>query len=186
VTLALGFAPWILYWVLVSNNTFEEAAVAALVAQVVLLGWGSLHKSTPKLLELGSLLWFALLVVVAFTAEEDFFTEWSYILSNFALTAIVVVSIAVGQPFTRQYAREGVPRELWGSEIFLRSTAVIAWFWLGALVVMSVSTLLTRAWTDEELWFNWIIPIGAFVAAIKFTHWYPDYLQKRAGLAPGS
>jgi hypothetical protein len=49
-------------------------------------------------------------------------------------TAIVLVSIALGQPFTRQYAREEVPPELWESPIFPKSTAVIAWVWLGALV----------------------------------------------------
>jgi len=41
----------------------------------------------------------------------------------------------------------------------------------------------------NEVWWNWIIPIGAFVVAVKFTTWYPDYLRGHAarttGLQPG-
>lgn len=124
-------------------------------------------------------MWFAFLVVIALTADEEFFADWSYVLSNFALAAIVLITIVVGQPFTRQYARETVPEEYWDTPLFMKSTAVITWFWLGALLLMGVSSLFAREYPEDEVWWNWIIPLALFFAAIKFTSWYPDRLRGR-------
>ncbi len=176
----VGLGPWILYWVLVSNNTFKEAAVAALVASAVIFGWSLTHSRTPKVLEVGSLVWFGVLTAGAFSADEKFFADWSYVLSNGALAAIVLVSILVGHPFARQYARDTVPQEYWDRPLFKHSTLVISWVWFGAMVLMAASSAITRAYPEDELWFNWIIPIGAMVAALKFSHWYPDYAKKQA------
>jgi intracellular septation protein A len=183
----VGFGPWILYWVLVSNNTFKEAAVAGLVASAVLQVWNLSHGSTPKILEMGTLVWFAVLTIGAFSADEKFFADWSYALSNGALATIVLVSILIGHPFARQYARETVPKEYWGNPMFNHSTLVISWAWFGAMVVMTASAALTRAYPEEELWFNWIIPFAALGAALKFTHWYPDFVknQQQQPAVPG-
>ena len=178
----VGLAPWILYWVLVSDNSFEEAAVAALIAAVVLTAWGYAHGKKPYILDYGTLAWFAALTIIAVAADDRFMAEWSYALSNFALAAIVLVSIAFGEPFTRQYAREDVPREYWDSPMFLKSTTVIAWAWLGIFVLMGISSIIARENPSDEMWWNWIIPIGLFVAGIKFNHWYPDHLRQQAGL----
>lgn len=182
--LFLGFAPWILYWILVSDNSFEEAAVAGLIAAVVLAVIGVSHGRSPKILDYGTIVWFGFLAIFAGPADEEFFADWSYVLSNFALGAIVLVSIVIGEPFTRQYARETVAREYWDSPVFLKSTAVIAWVCLGALLVMALSSIVAVENPGDELWWNWIIPIGLFLVAIKFTMWYPDYLRGQSGAAP--
>jgi hypothetical protein len=182
----VGLAPWILYWVLVSNNTFEEAAVAALVAAVVLTGWGMTHGKQPYLLDWGTLVWFAALVIIAWATDDQFMAEWSYALSNFALAGIVLVSILVGDPFTRAYAREDVPKEHWDSPLFLQGTKVIAWVWLGIFVLMGISTIIARENPSDELWWNWIVPLGLFIAGIKINHWYPDHLRRQAGLPSSS
>jgi hypothetical protein len=182
----VGLAPWILYWVLVSNNTFEEAAVAALVAAVVLTGWGMTHGQKPHLLDWGTLVWFAGLVIIALATDDQFMADWSYALSNFALAAIVLVSILVGEPFTRAYAKETVPQEHWDSPLFRKGTAVIAWAWLGIFVLMGVSTIIAQQNPSDELWWNWIVPIGLFIAGLKFNHWYPDHLRQQAGLPPSA
>ena len=175
----VGFGPWILFWILNSNNTFEEAAVAGLVASVVVLIWTIAQGSSVKLLEIGSLAWFAVLTVMAFTADEVFFADWSYVLSNAALALIVLASILAGRPFTRQYAKETVPKQYWDSPIFLKSTLVISWVWFAAMVVMAASSAVARSYPESEMWFNWIIPIGALIAALKFTGAYPAYLKKQ-------
>ncbi len=182
----VGLAPWILYWVLVSNNTFEEAAVAALIAAVVLTGWGMTHGKQPYLLDWGTLVWFAALVIIAFSTDDQFMADWSYALSNFALAAIVLVSILVGEPFTRAYAKEGVPQEHWDSPLFLKSTTLIAWVWLGIFVLMGISTIIAQDNPSDELWWNWIVPLGLFIAGIKFNHWYPDHLRQQAGPPPSA
>ena len=175
----VGFGPWILFWILNSNNTFEEAAVAGLVASAVVTIWTIAQGSTVKLLEIGSLAWFGVLTVMAFTAEEVFFADWSYVLSNSALALIVLASILAGRPFTRQYAKETVPEQYWDSPVFLKSTLVISWVWFVSMVVMAASSAVARSYPESEMWFNWIIPIGALIGAIKFTGAYPAHLKKK-------
>ncbi len=137
------------------------------------------HQRKPKVLEIGTVAWFAVLVVVGLGADAKFFAHWSYVLSNAALASIVLISVLVGHPFARQYAQETVPEEYWHSPVFLRSTLVISWAWFAAMVVMCVSSAFTRSSPSNDLWLDWIIPIGAVVAAIKFTNWYPDHLKKQ-------
>lgn len=175
----VGLGPWILFWVLNSNNTFEEAAVAALVASIAVLAWSLGQGSSLKILEVGSVLVFAALALLAFTADEKFFAEWSYVLANGALAAIVLVSILIGRSFARQYAEESVPEQYWESPTFVQSTLVISWAWFAAFVVMAGSSALTVAEPDQELWFNWVIPIGALIVAFKFTKAYPDHLKQQ-------
>ncbi|MEA2703745.1 MAG: hypothetical protein QOD63_1690, partial [Actinomycetota bacterium] len=124
-------------------------------------------------------MWFAVLTVMAFTTDEVFFADWSYVLSNGAIALIVLISILVGRPFTRQYAKETVPEQYWNGAVFLKSTLVISWVWFAAFAVMTASSALTRSYPASELWFNWIIPIGALIAAFKFTAGYPAYLKKQ-------
>lgn len=182
MSLVVGLGPWILYWILDSNDTHEEAAVAALVASVVILVWGLTQSRNVKILEVGSVLWFAVLSVMSLTAEAKFFADWAYMLSNAALAVIVLISILAGRPFARQYARDTVPEEYWNSDLFLQSTLVISWAWFVAFAVMAASSALTVEYPEEEMWFNWIIPIGVLVATFKFTEWYPDYLRRQHGL----
>ncbi len=45
---------------------------------------------------------------------------------------------------------------------------------------MAASSAVARSYPESEMWLNWIIPIGALIAAIKFTGAYPAYLKKQS------
>ncbi len=57
------------------------------------------------------------------------------------LLLIVLVSMAVGRPFTLQYAREQVPPEFWDRPEFIRTNYVITGAWALAFAVMVVAKL---------------------------------------------
>ena len=57
------------------------------------------------------------------------------------LFLIVLTSLAVGRPFTLQYAREQVAPEFWTSPAFVRTNYIITAVWALAFLVMVTAEL---------------------------------------------
>jgi hypothetical protein len=70
-----------------------------------------------KVLEVGSLALFGALLLYTLIAAPDWTVATVRLAVDGGLLAIVLVSLAIGMPFTLQYARESVPKELWTSPI---------------------------------------------------------------------
>src|SRR5690348_12736059 len=96
----VGFAPWIVYWILVGNVAFETAVLVALGVSVVINVVALLRHERPKVLEIGSTIAFAVFVVVALVGDGAFLSRWIQPLGNGALFLIVLVSVLVKKPFT--------------------------------------------------------------------------------------
>jgi hypothetical protein len=163
------FAPWIAFMVLSSNNRFELGAVVALVIAVVMLGVQHRSGQKPTPFDYATLGFFTLLVIVGLFANDATVATWVQPVANFALFAIALVSILIGKPFTRQYARQSLPPEVWDSPGFLQGTLQVAWVWVAAFAVMTVSSLITVFQPDSETWTTWVVPIAPFVGAILYT-----------------
>ena len=58
------------------------------------------------------------------------------------LLLIVLISIALRQPFTLQYAQERVAPEMWSEPGFLRTNYVITAAWAAALALLIVADLV--------------------------------------------
>jgi hypothetical protein len=127
------------------------------------------------------------LLVVALVASGDtleWLERWSGELSNVVILAIAAGSMVIRRPFTLQYARESVPRELWNTQGFMHTNYVITFAWVLAFVVQAVCGWIADGPMDEpnNAWVGWIIPIAAIVLAVRFTEWYPDVVRARAGM----
>jgi intracellular septation protein A len=178
----VGFAPWIVFWVVGGFYGFEVAAAAAFVASVAVILPDVLHHRV-KVLDAGTLVSFAALALLGLTAESAWFARYAAPLSNAALTLVILVSILVRQPFVLQYAREGRPREQWNEPHFVRACYIITWVWLTAILVQTLFTLLAVLVPAERDLFRYVIPYGALVVALAFTRWYPHHLEAAARAA---
>jgi len=65
------------------------------------------------IIEIGSGIFFAGLVVLAFVAPESVLLGYSTALSSAALAVIAWGSLAIRRPFTLGIAKQTTPRELW-------------------------------------------------------------------------
>ena len=66
-----GFAPWIVYWVLVGNVPFLVAALIALAIAVVGLGVGRATRMRGGALEIGAVGTFLVLTVVTLLSSRS-------------------------------------------------------------------------------------------------------------------
>lgn len=82
--------------------------------------------------------------------------------------------MAIGRPFTLQYAREQVDRELWESTEFKRTNYVITAVWAAAFVVLVLADLILLYVPQLPPRVGIIATILALSDAIKFTGWYPS------------
>jgi hypothetical protein len=140
--------------------------------------WLSARRSL-KMLDIGTALLFAGLVLYSLLAKP----AWSVIAVRLCvdcgLLGIVLVSMVLGRPFTLQYAREQVSSEFWSTAAFRHTNYMITGAWALAFAVMVAAelVLLYTSWLPPRA--GVIVIILALVGAVKFTGWYPERLRIR-------
>ena len=82
-----GFAPWIVYWVLVGNVPFTTAVLVALAIAVLALVIGRVKGAPGRTLEIGAVGTFLVLTVLTFTLSQSFIERWMQPLSNAGISA---------------------------------------------------------------------------------------------------
>ncbi len=173
----VGFAPWIVFWVVASPSSWEWAALGALLTALILAIPDATRRS-PKILDIGTIAFFAVLSVLGAVLDRsdlDWLEDWSQALSSGALAVIALGSLAF-VPFTEQYARDSTPREYWSSPTFKSVNRVLTLMWGAVFVASAICGVLAEEVDDGSDLLNWIIPIVLVVGAVKFTAWYPDYV----------
>jgi sterol desaturase/sphingolipid hydroxylase (fatty acid hydroxylase superfamily) len=70
---------------------------------------------------------------------------------------------------TIQYARESVPKKLWGGPQFLRTNQIITLVWLAAFAIIIVADLVLLYLPDVPHKVSVLMTIGALYGAFKFT-----------------
>jgi protein-S-isoprenylcysteine O-methyltransferase Ste14 len=98
---------------------------------------------------------------------------------DIGLLLIVLISLAVGKPFTLQYAREQVSRELWESPQFRRTNYVISGVWALAFALMVLAELAILFMPQLPRRVGIIVIVLALVGAVKFTGWYPEHVRRQ-------
>jgi hypothetical protein len=166
----VAFVPWLLFSVITTHDEVRAAAVIALVAAVV-ISLPSIRDGRPKALEIGAIIAFVGFTIVALTADAET-REW---LARYAraiaagLLALIAFVSLLRTPFTEQYARESVPSEYWSSPRFKRINRQITTIWGFVFLLMVPSHVAAGAIDTHRAatFFNWVIPVGLVVIAVK-------------------
>jgi hypothetical protein len=193
VAILVGFAPWIVYWVLVGNVPGAVAALIALALATAAAGVGRLKKTSGQLFDSAALATF--LVLSALSLWSTAFAErWALPLSVAALLITAIAGVAVGKPFVREFARVGQPPTVISSESFGRITTQLTWVWIAAFAGMTVasaippivdsdtSILLSR--TPLTFTCYWVIPFALLGLAALAPRVLPEPTSLRADDAP--
>lgn len=182
----IGFAPWIVYWVLVGNVPFETAVVVALVVALAGLVLGRTKKVPGFTFEIGALTTFAALTILTFLVSQAFMERWMQPLSNLGIFLVTLAGLLVGKPFVREFAAVGRPDEVVDSEPFARITTLLTWIWVAAFAGMTISSAVppivqgdaTILDTETPLSFicYWIIPFAFMALAALASRILPDQM----------
>jgi hypothetical protein len=184
VGILFGFAPWIVYWVLVGNVPFSTAVLVALAIAVASFVIGRVKRTPGRTLEIGAIGTFLVLTVLTFTVSQSFMERWMQPLSNAGIFLVALTGVLIGKPFVREFAEVGQPPEVVGSALFRRITTLLTWIWVAAFAGMTVSSSIppivygnaTILDTKTPLSFvcYWVIPFSLLGLAALVSKILPD------------
>jgi len=90
-----------------------------------------------------------------------------------------MLSLAIRQPFTLQFAREMTEPEIARLPDFVTANYVITAVWVFAFLLMVSANLLLLNWPDVPLWCGLVIAFAIRNPVIYFSKWYPDYHRRK-------
>src|ERR1700677_3658235 len=168
-----GFAPWIVYWVLVGNVPFGTAVLVALAIAVAASVIGRVTGKPGRTLEIGAVATFLILTVLTFTLSESFMERWIQPLSNAGIFLVALVGVLIGKPFVR--------------ELVGRITPALPWIWVPAFAGMTVSSAIPPivesfggghasildTKTPLSFVFYWVIPFSLLGTAALASRFLP-------------
>jgi hypothetical protein len=184
-----GFLPWIIFWVVASPSTWKWAALAALIAAVVVAIPSAEGAGGVKILDLGTIAFFAVITVLAIFVDRsdlDWLEKYAQVISSGALALIALGSLAF-TPFTEQYARDGTPRELWNTTGFKVINRQLTLMWGVVFALTAVSGLIAVQSDSGKDFFNWILPLILIFGAFKLQTWWiaQSQVRRRPARRPG-
>ncbi|MCF8571828.1 hypothetical protein L5G32_16285 [Gordonia sp. HY002] len=190
----VGFLPFIAFDVL-SERDFHDAigwaAVVALVLTAVFFVLGDKRHRGSSVLNGAAVGIFGVIAAMDFIGGPDierWLVTWSAAVVMVALGAIILVMLPV-RSFTEEIAKQTVPEEFWRTPTFIRVNRVLSALWGGAQVVLGLLSVVVIAVGDSgvdlsrghlDLLLNWVIPIGVYIALIRFTIAYPERAKAAA------
>jgi predicted membrane-bound dolichyl-phosphate-mannose-protein mannosyltransferase len=176
----LAFAPFIVFAIVDRAAGALAGLIAGAIVALILLvrDWLVVGRSV-KILDIGTAFLFAGLVLYSLLAKPTWSVIAVRLCVDTGLLLIVLVSMAVGRPFTVQYAREQVKPEFWNSSEFRRTNYLITGVWALAFAVMVATELILLYAPGLPPRIGIIVIILALVGAVKFTGWYPEHVRTR-------
>jgi len=169
----LAFAPFIGFALVERLLGAFSGLLAGAAISLILLGRDVFAGRSPKILETGSVVLFATLAVYMKLAGAGLSIMGVRLLVDTGLLLIVLLSLAVGAPFTLQYAREETPPEVWSQPRFMQVNVVITAVWAAAFAVIVLADLVLMYMPQIPAHFGTAAIIISLIAAFKFTRWYP-------------
>ena len=112
------------------------------------------------------------------------FARWNGVIIDGTLAIYAFAGLAIGVPFSAEFARDTVEPAYWHHPVFLHVTSAITLVWAIAFVLLA-----GLAWPAERLRRpRWLRPLASallILAAASFTAWYPGYARAAFVAAQG-
>jgi hypothetical protein len=170
----LAFAPFLVFVVVERLVGVTAGLASATITSAGLLVRDAVGRNkTLKVLEIGTVLLFGGLAAYTLMVHATWSIPAVRLCVDAGLLLVVLVSIAVRQPFTLQYAREKVSREFWNTPVFVRTNYIITAVWAAAFALMVAADLMMLYVPTLPTFVGIAVTILAIWSAARFTSWYP-------------
>ena len=183
MSILIGLSPFAALFVIMRLGAPVAGIFGALAVSLLLclrMWW---RRESVKILEVGSLILFGLLGGYTLLFVPHWTVAKVRLTVDCGLLAITLFSLAIGRPFTLQYAREQVPQQYWGLPIFLKTNQIITAVWAATFAILVAADAAAEYVPAIPIWLDVWVSIAAFVGAVVFSRRYPEAVRRRALLS---
>lgn len=173
----LGFLPWILFYLLPLHTINQlKIGITGLLILTVITGYKDLKRKF--ILPWCTLLFFTFIFFGIVIFDLRFLTLYMGILVNTVLTAVALGSLAIGKPFTLQYARTEVSKDKWNHPVFIFINRVLTFVWGMSFLFNLAVNIIQKIHPFPNLVIAFLTN-SSTVGALFFTAWFPKWYRKR-------
>jgi hypothetical protein len=168
----LGFTPFIAF--AVANRLVGLALslwIAAAVSFVLILRTRN-RGGSPKVLEIGTLVLFALMGLSATMLHARWNISLVRCVVDGGLLGIMLLSILVRRPFTLEYARERVSSTVYDSPHLIRQNYIVTAAWTVSMAIIVLADLALHFLPRFPLWAGGTAIGASFAGALAFSRWF--------------
>ena len=176
--LLTGFLPLIAYGVL-AGSSLQSVVTALGVGVIVTIIAGIYDLKKGMILSWATLVLFAALFTAVGVLGMTWILPGISMLIYAGLALVAFGSILAKTPFTLQYAREMVDRNLWENPVFIRVNVLMTGVWGSVFVINLILSYLTLVSPQAFGWITSPLTYVVLIAGIVFTISYPRYLMKK-------
>lgn len=178
IVFLISFLPWILFG-LFAGHSLVELETALIISLVISIIVGYRDMRDKLIVPWVTFSFFVGMVVALIALQWYSIIPYIGIASNTVLTGIAFGSLAIGIPFTIQYAKRDVPRERWENPVFIQINKVLTAFW-GILFLLGLLLSIYKFFNPDTLGifgdaYMWI----SIIVGIVFTMKYPAYAKAK-------
>jgi len=191
VGILFGFAPWIVYWILVGNVPFLTAVLVALATAVAALVAGRVSGRPGRTLQIGAAATFAVLTVLTLILDQAVMERWMQPLSNAGIFLVALTGVLTGHPFVREFAEQGQPPDVVNSDLFGTITNRLTWIWVAVFAGMTVSSAIPPTVQGDatildtksplSFVFYWVIPFALLALGALASKVLPERMTAGLG-----
>jgi hypothetical protein len=177
MNLVVGFAPFILFTFL-SRLSADLALWIAFAAAFVVTIRDFVESPSLRLLDAGSFILFALLALVRGFLDPGLSLAAVRFVADIALFVLLAAPLALGRPFSVEYARLDPKEAGWPPQLFLRVNYLVSAAWVAAFAVMAMADGAVTFDSHLPLYASIAISVLALASAVTFTLRYPARAAK--------
>jgi hypothetical protein len=191
VGILFGFAPWIVYWVLIGNAPFLVAALVAFAIAIIGLAAGYFTRTPRRSLEIGSGATFLVITVLTLLASQSVVQRWALPLSFAGILLVTVLNRQFGTSFVHEYASANQPPSVVDSDVFGQITTRLTWIWVAVFGGMTVSSSIPPITAADTSILDthapvayagyWVVPFTLLGLGALATRIVPDWMIAAAG-----
>jgi len=176
----VGFVPWIVFFSL-PNQTQQQINFAVIFVLGLTLLLNRKGLKAGFILPWGTVVFFVFALIMVVVLKNDWVAKPVNLnlLVNAMLALIAWLSMAIGKPFTIQYARQKVSQEFWDSPRFLFVNKMITLVWALAFTINMIISLMIIYNPALQHWITEFVTDGTTIAGLAFTFWFPDWYRER-------